>query len=287
VPHRSAHDLGPDDVVLSHFTLDRHHPFEDRLAAAATAGCAGIGLFVGDYLRLVDEGHRPAELRAMVDDHALCIAEIEVARGWADPDPSQRESLEMALWEMADVFEPRYLQAIGPYAGSHDEAGRGFGRLCDAAADHGLLVGIEFLPFTNIATAADALAIVEGAGRANGGLCFDIWHIARGATDATQLDAVPIELVYAVQMSDGALAPVALDEYKDDCVRNRVPPGEGEMDAVGLTRRLLDRGVTAPWSLEVCDDAVRDEPATPHVVRCADAMRAVLAAAGERGDRDA
>ena len=275
-PHRSARALGPDDLVLSHFSLERHHPFEDRLAAAATAGFAGIGFFVGDYLRLKGEGHRPRELQAMVVDHGLCVAELEVARGWSDPDPTQRDMLEPALWEMAELFDSRYLQAIGPHAGSATDAAAGFGRLCDDAADRGVLVGIEFLPFTNIATAADALAIVTAADRPNGGICLDLWHHGRGADDLALLDAVPADRIFAVQVNDGPRRRENDLDYKDDCLRNRRVPGEGEMDAVGFVRRLLERGVAVPWSLEVCDDAVWGRPATPHAVHCADAMRATL-----------
>jgi len=40
---RSAHQLGPDDLVLSHFSLGRQHPIEDRVRLAAANGFAGIG----------------------------------------------------------------------------------------------------------------------------------------------------------------------------------------------------------------------------------------------------
>ena len=106
---------------------------------------------------------------------------------------------------MADEFGSRYLQAIGPYEGtSIDQAASGFAGLCDRAAAHDLLVGIEFLPFTNIQTAAAAWPIVDAAGRPNGGLCIDIWHHKRGANDdALLIAADPPERVFAIQMSDG------------------------------------------------------------------------------------
>ena len=73
--------------------------------------------------------------------------------------------IEATAWRMADAFGCRYVQAIGPYAGSVADAGRSYRGLCDRARDHGLVVGLEFLPFTNIYSAADALAIVETAVR--------------------------------------------------------------------------------------------------------------------------
>ena len=45
-------DLGPDDLILSHFSLGRFRPFEERVRAAAEAGFAAMGLYVGDYQRL-------------------------------------------------------------------------------------------------------------------------------------------------------------------------------------------------------------------------------------------
>ena len=145
----------------------------------------------------------------------------------------------------------RYLQAIGPYEGTVAEAAEAFGALCDRAAAHGLLVGIEWLPYTNIATAADAQAIVEAAGRPNGGYCADIWHHRRGADDESLIRALPGDRVFAVQMNDGPRQP-QLDDYKQDCLANRVPPGEGEFDCVGFVRLLTGDRRRAPRSRWRC-----------------------------------
>ena len=72
-----------------------------------------------------------------------------------------------------------------------------------------------------------------------------------GEALARLIEALPPDRVKAVQMNDGTMAP-ALDDYKDDCLLNRVAPGDGEMHAVEFTAMLLRMGVTAPWSLEVC-----------------------------------
>jgi sugar phosphate isomerase/epimerase len=136
-------------------------------------------------------------------------------------------------------------------------------------------VGLEFLPFTNIVDAADALAIVEQADRPNGGVCVDIWHHARGANDLDLVRAIPPELITGVQMSDGTRRP-AIADYKDDCLRNRLPPGDGEFGAVDFVRTLIDLGVDVPWSLEVCNDDVWGHPGADHVRAAADGMRRVL-----------
>ena len=55
-------DLGPGDLILSHFSLGRFRPFEDRVRAAAEAGFAAMGLYIGDYERLRAEGARNASI---------------------------------------------------------------------------------------------------------------------------------------------------------------------------------------------------------------------------------
>ena len=277
----SARDLGNEDLILSHFSLARHGSFEARLEAAASAGFAGIGLFALEYQRLRDEeGVSARQIRTQLEALGLVLAEIEVVRGWASSGESaaQARYLEGLAFEMADEFGSRYLQAIGPYEGSVDEAATGFAGLCDRAAEHDLLVGIEFLPFTNIVTAADALAIVSAADCDNAGLCVDIWHHKRGANDEAMVAALPPEKVFAIQMSDGPLVP-ELDDYYQDCLDNRVPPGDGEFDVAGFIALLDGMGVDAPISLEVCSAELRAGPPAVAARLAADGMRRVLTAA--------
>jgi sugar phosphate isomerase/epimerase len=244
---------------------------------------AGIGLYVFEYARLRDEeGRSPTDIRAVLDRHDMVLADAEVIRGWwATEGEALDESrrIEALAWEMADEFGIRYLQAIGPYDCSLEQAADRFGALCDRAGQHGVLVGIEPLPYTNIATATDAQAIVLAAGRANGGYCVDIWHHTRGPNGLDEITSLEPAHVFAIQMNDGALTP-ALDDYKIDCLANRVPPGQGEFDCVGFIRALVAMGVTAPISLEVCSTELWDQPAEVAARAAAEGMRDVLRQAG-------
>src|SRR5262245_26964913 len=278
-----ARDLAFPDLVWSHFSRPRFGDFDARVAAAAAAGMAGIGLYVFEYERLREQEGRSADaLHDVLDAHGLVIADAEVIRGWWANEGSVAEDcrrMEELAWEMADEFGIRYLQAIGPYDCAFDQAVAGFARLCDRAAEHGVLVGIEWLPYTNIATADDARAIVEAADRPNGGYCVDIWHHTRGANDVAMITALDPSRVFAIQMNDGMLSPAVAD-YKIDCLANRLPPGAGEFDCVGFIRTLREMGVDAPISLEVCSTELWDAPAEDAARAAADGMRAVLREAG-------
>lgn len=270
------------DLVLSHFSLDRKHPIADRIAAAGEAGFAGIGLYLGQYGELLASDWSDARIVELLERHHVCLAEVEVLAGWAAHAPTDRYwEAEALAWDMVDAFESRYVQAIGSYEGTIDEAGARFGALCDRAAEHGAVVGLEFLPFTNIVTATDALRIVEAAGRPNGGVCVDIWHHERGAADLDLIRSIPAELITGIQMSDGPLSPT-LPDYKDDCLRNRVAPGDGEFQVDEFVSVLVDKGVDLPWSLEVCNDDVWGQQASQHVGHIATRMRESLDRVADR-----
>ena len=280
---RRAQDLRWPDLVWSHFSRPRFGGFDERVAAAAAAGFAGIGLYVPEYARLRhEEGRSAADIAALLDDPGLVLADIETLEGWASNGGAAAEECrrrEELVYEMADELGCRYLQAIGPFDGTVEEAAEAFGALCDRAARHDLLVGIEWLPYTNIANAANASAVVEAADRPNGGYCVDIWHHKRGADDEAMVRALPPDRVFAVQMNDRPAVPQLLD-YKADCMINRVVPGDGVFDCVGFVRLLDGMGVRSPLSLEVCSAELWDAPAAEAARRAAEGMRAVLSEAG-------
>lgn len=284
-------DLRADDIVLSHFTLARHHDITERACAAAAADCNAIGLYVGDYRRLEEDG-TAAALPGLLEEHGLCLAEIDALRLTADPTATpdaEAVEAEAAAFRMADRFASRSLHVLAPQAdgaamhGSEGTArremgtqlARSFGALCDRASDHGLAVALEFMPTTAIASAAEALRIIEAADRPNGGLCIDAWHHFRGSGDPTQIRTLPGELIIDVQLSDGPIIP-ADPEYGGDTRRNRLPPGEGEMDLRGFVEAIRSTGTTAPWSLEVCNAAAWDTDGTEFVTRCASGLRHIL-----------
>lgn len=281
---RTARELCWPDLIWSHFSRARYDDFDARIEAAAAAGYAGIGLYNQAWAKMRDAGRTMASIRDALARHQMVLAEIETAVGWWDTSADGEAArlcrhLEQASYELADGLGARYLQAIGPYECPLDQAIEGFAGLCDRAAEHGLLVGIEWLPFTNIYDAADAQAIVEGAGRPNGGYCADIWHHERGAADLEMIRAIGGERIFAVQMNDGPAAPV-LDDYKADCLATRVPPGDGAFDCLGFVGLLAEMGVTAPISVEVASTALWAAPVGEAAQAGADGMRRVLAAAG-------
>jgi len=261
--------MGPDDLVLCAGTLPRGTPFAERLAAAADAGFASISLWGRDIAAARAEGRSDADLRAMVADHGLTVAEVDPAWWWLpgaadvhlDPAFDTEEVFRFGeddLFAMAEAVGARSLNAVDVFGGTWDvdDAAEAFAGLCARATEHGLLVHIEWLPWSKIPDLATALAIVERAGAANGGLNVDAWHFARSGCDVADLAAVPGWRILGIQLDDGPLA--AEVNLVEATLHHRRLPGEGEFDLVGLLGALAATGTTAPLGVEVFNDDLHE-----------------------------
>jgi sugar phosphate isomerase/epimerase len=268
-----------DPLVLSHFCI-RDATFEQRARAARSAGLDEIGLSSASFEAIVAGGADPADLSRVLTRNGVHVTELEVLRPWAFNERGRAAAIaaERTMLEMAELFGARYLQVIGPFSGTVDDAAEVFAGLCDRVAEVGLVAGIEFLPFTNIPDAAVALAIVERADRANGGVCVDAWHFFRGAADWEMLEALPPNRIAAVQICDGTSSPEN-PEYLADCLQNRRVPGEGEFDLPAFLRVLDKKPASVHVSIEVISSQLDRLPPEVAVRRMVEATRATLAQA--------
>lgn len=270
--------------VLAHHTIPGVG-FEERVRAAATAGYDGIGLnFVG-YRQYRDDGLSDDDMADVLASHGQRVLEIEALRGWSAQGEAKARSdrlLDLA-GHLADRFDVPYLQAIGPYEGTLDQAAASFAALCDRAAEHGMMVGLEFIPhITNIADLATARQIAEGAARPNGGVCVDAWHFHRGRADWDALAAMPANLLLCIQIDDGTLVPEDPD-YLSDTLSNRRAPGHGEFELERLIQVLDQVGCTAPVSVEVMNRDMQAMSAAAVATLTLQATRETLAKARDFG----
>lgn len=258
------------DAVLSFHSLPPV-PIEDRVAAARAGGFDRIGLSCRRTGAWLAAGHDLRELRDLLAAHGVAAAELEalsVLR--AGPDPH-----EDVAFLLADALGAGYVQVIGPYEGSFDDAVARFGAFCDRAGEHGLVVGLEFLPWTNVPDAATAARIVTRAGRPNGGVCVDLWHLHRSGWVRADLDPL-WPAVRGLQLNDG---PRVADEpdLLADCLRNRRLPGDGEFDVAAAVVEAARRVADLRLSVEVIAERNRHRPAVEVAVELGRAVRRVTA----------
>lgn len=276
--------LGFGDLVLCAGTVPQSG-LRARIAAAADAGFAAISVFPHEVQAARDAGLSDADLRMLLRDHGVAIAEIDPLLSWLPGDAAgagiseegQRflAASEDSFYAIADAIGARSINAVlaDPRPVEAAAVADAFGALCTRADAHGLLVTLEFLPWTQIRDAATAAAIAEAAGCANGGVMLDAWHWFRGGADLTEL---PAARVFGVQLSD---APAQAEpDVIDETLHRRLVPGDGDADLMGLLRQLRTGGCDAPIGVEVFSDVVALQPLRETAQQMARAARRLLAA---------
>jgi sugar phosphate isomerase/epimerase len=276
--------MGPDDLVLCSGTLPRGIPFLDRLEAASAAGFTGISLWGRDYASGRGEGYSDTDLRMMVDDHGLAVAEIDPCWWWTPgardvhiPPELDRVDIfrfgEDEIFHMADLFGARSINAVDVLGGQWtvEEAAAAFADLCDRAAFHDLLVHVEWLAWSKLPDVGSALELVRLADRTNGGLNVDMWHCARTGTTADQLRRLPGGRVLAVQLNDGPAR--AESDLMHASLHSRCLPGDGAFDLTGYLSALGQAGCRAPLGVEIFSDELHALGAQSAARRAAVATR--------------
>lgn len=236
-----------------------------RCAEAAAAGMRGLGLWHTDLAHLL-ERRSLAEIGTIFADHGLVHLELEFLDDWfVDRDhpgrPAAQDRRRM-LFDAAAALRADHIKVgnLGRSAASLARLTDAFGELCAAAAgEHDALITYEYMPFDiNTTSLADVLAILDGAGAANGGIAIDTWHLGKTAITPDDLRAIaPRHLAY-VELSDGTIAD--LPDGEQETTRFRHLPGEGEFDIAGYVRVLAELGYRGPWGVEVLSDALRALP---------------------------
>jgi sugar phosphate isomerase/epimerase len=114
------------------------------------------------------------------------------------------------------------------------------------------------MPFANIHTLDDTIRLVVEAGRRNGGVILDLWHVVRMNIPYPELGRIPKQYLMGVELNDGGL--VVKGDLHQATVDNRKLCGDGEFDVKGFIRCLRDLGYRGPWGIEVLNKEIREWP---------------------------
>jgi len=124
-----------------------------------------------------------------------------------------------------------------------------FAAFCDLAGRYGLGADLEFMPWTDAKDLPQAARIIERTGRNNAGLLIDPFHFSRSRSRIEDIATIPPSRFHFMQFCDvPAAIPPTMDEILAEARGERLFPGEGRIDLVGLLR-AVPRDL--PLSLEV------------------------------------
>ncbi|MFE2871336.1 sugar phosphate isomerase/epimerase family protein [Embleya sp. NPDC059259] len=239
----------------------------ELLAAVHDAGFTAIGL---DVFSVLGYGRPLAELAAEVAAAGLRCPEM---LGFVvDADEAAALAGARQVAEACAAFGADFalgMVMLAPDARCADL----FARCAEIIAQAGARAAVEFLPFTPVATIADARTLVAHAGTANSGVLVDAWHFFQGADTWATLDALPVAEIAYVQIDDHPeLLPPGADFYTE-CMSRRVFPGEGVFELGTFRDALLTKGYDGLVSVEVINPGLVGLGAAPY----ARAARAAVA----------
>ncbi|MSP88980.1 MAG: sugar phosphate isomerase/epimerase [Alphaproteobacteria bacterium] len=265
-------------LSLSYYTVPELTPPE-AVTVAAAAGCRHVGLrLLGsqpgrDPMPIMTDTALRRETLDRLADSGLSVLDVNTAR----LIPETEIAAFGPFLELAAEFGARHILASGD---DPDEARltANFAGLAEAAHRLGLTIDIEFVPWFSVNDLNAAAQMVRAVDAPNLGITVDALHFDRSAGSCDELAHLPPAWFRYAQICD---APAGGRRDRDAlihaAVRERLFPGEGAIDLIGLLR-ALPPGI--PLALEIpTEQLAKSVGALERVRRAVAATRRVLAAA--------
>ena len=195
------------------FLIDRPDVLRETLAVQKDTG---VGVFDIEIIR-IDAGFDPTVYRPLLDTGAAL-------------------GVRAALVAADDLDEPRLVDS--------------YARLCEFMQPYGITADIEFMPWTAVKNANDAIRVIKKAGSpSNAGILVDALHFGRSHTALADIKAIPRELLHYAQICDAEAGTHFTTEQLIHSAREeRLQAGEGTIDVRGLFAALPS---DLPISVEV------------------------------------
>ncbi|MFC3998220.1 bifunctional sugar phosphate isomerase/epimerase/4-hydroxyphenylpyruvate dioxygenase family protein [Nocardiopsis sediminis] len=273
-------------------TVSLSGSLDEKLTAAAAAGFDGVEIFEND---LIAAPMPPEEVRRRAADLGLAIDLYQPFRDFeAVPAGTLAANLRRAehKFSVMDRLGATTLLVCSSVsaeaAGDDALAAEHLHLLAERASAHGIRIAYEALAWgRHVDDYRHAWRIVEMADHPALGTCLDSFHILSRGTDPREIEDIPGEKVFFLQLAD---APAKAMDVLQWSRHYRCFPGQGDFDVAGMLAHVLRTGYRGPLSLEVFNDVFRQADARRTAV---DAMRSLIALeedtapllAGDRADR--
>lgn len=186
-----------------------------------------------------------------VADGGLPVSTLDAALSWVDGpcDAAHREIDDLLALAERLGCGVVHATTLGPVV-DRGAARDGYASIAERAEAAGMVLGLEFLPWSGIPTLAAANHIAEHGGPA-AGILLDTWHWVRqpGGPDLDLLHSLPGARITSVQLSDAG--PVPATEVEPEAMTARLLPGDGVVDHAALWAALAAIGATPVVAAEV------------------------------------
>ena len=236
----------------------------DVLAAASAGGFSSVGLDAWSVAAQVERGRTVAELTSMLEQMGLrCTDVLPLVVG--DDTDAAVESAGLLAALATTIGASVCATAIGPEVSDPGDrrAREGLRRCAEVLDAAGVRMAIEYLPYSCVASVAEAMELCDAVGWDAAGLLVDSWHtFVTGQVAA--LGALSADDIALVQYSDGVIP--GPDKVREASRHHRRLPGRGEFDLAAFVEAVAATGYTGIVSPEVLSAEVRSAPPAPFAV---------------------
>jgi sugar phosphate isomerase/epimerase len=236
-------------LSLAHLTVIDAGPLE-LIDAAVGGGFQSIGLRIvaptatDSIVPVIGVEPVLREIEHRLADTDVSILDVEAI--WLSPetDPTAFPAIVGTGARLGAGF----VLAIGNDAESRRQVDN-FARLAESARTAGLRAMLEFIPYCQVKTLADARSVVREAGVSSAGVMVDLLHLHRSGGSVEDLAALSADELAYVQLCDARAAAPRREDLRAEARGDRFYPGDGELDVEGFLRALpplLPISVEAP-----------------------------------------
>jgi 4-hydroxyphenylpyruvate dioxygenase len=231
----------------------------EKLHACSAAGFDGVEIFEPD---LVASEQSPEEIRALAQRLNLSLDLYQPFRDFEGVDDDvladnlRRAEAKFRLMERLGMDLVLVCSNVATATVDSDEVSAAqLRQLGDLAQRYGIRVAFEALAWGRyIDDYRRSWRVVEIADHPSVGLCLDSFHILSRGHDPSQIEKIPAEKIFFLQMAD---APALSMDVLSWSRHHRLFPGEGSFDLAAFLAHVLRAGYTGPLSLEVFNDTFR------------------------------
>lgn len=269
-------------LSLSFYTVPELDALE-TVAVAAVAGCRHVGLRLlgrqpgGGETALLSDPALRREVRAAMSAHSVSALDANTVRLVPATDIAAYSPFFDAASELGARHVLTTVDDPEP-----DRLIDNLMRLCEMAAEHALTIDFEFVPWLHLSNIEAAARLIRQCKHPALGISVDALHFFRSQGSPEQIIQMPREWFRYAQLCDAASAvlPPSRDAFITEATEERLPPGEGVIDLVGLLR-ALPSGI--PLALEIPQVSLsHSQPAHIRVKQAVAATRRILRAAAAK-----
>lgn len=237
----------------------------DRAEAVAPGGYTAMSCMVGDLGGWEASGRTIKQLQRELDARGVRVSTIDPYLAWYpgfDPEhptgvaAKHAEHLIMTeekLFRWAEDLGATYVSTLGTFDGptaTFEETVDALGGFTDRAAQRGIRPHLEQIPSGKIHDLKLALDLVQTVNRPNLGLLIDTYNLGRAGIAPEELESVPHDLVFQLQLADGAGIEDG-EDYFADAFFKRTLPGQGTFPVKEMLAALARSGPLATAGPEV------------------------------------